>query len=132
MSGALPAEGLPDDDCLFRRVHPDHVVPDGNGSWRFSSAAFRDAAMSADSETLLAQDGFDRGWSLIFHPEYSLARRSVTKLKAIGRTVVPVPLLKDPGRNGGPNPYHAEARGAKSQANAIQKEAVVVILKPRS
>ena len=73
-AGGAPTE-IADDAGLLRRIHPTWVVWDMNlGSWRVSSAAFKDPRMSVDAEPLLIHAGLDWAFSLRDFPDHSLVR----------------------------------------------------------
>jgi hypothetical protein len=67
-------ETIQSDEKLLRRIHPKHVVPDRDGGFRPSSAAFNDRELSVDIESTLTAlnrshqscidgyDGFGLAW----------------------------------------------------------------------
>ncbi|HVV37630.1 MAG TPA: hypothetical protein VHC63_13555 [Acidimicrobiales bacterium] len=48
-----PVEPIDDDDLLWRRIHSDHWIPDTDGVYGPSSAAFIDPSMSVDAARLV-------------------------------------------------------------------------------
>jgi len=131
MSLAVEREEVTDEDQLLRRIHPSMIVPDGQGSLRISSAAFKDPEMSGDSEAMLKRSGLAPEWSILFHPSHSLARVNVKILRDLEQEVVHVPLIEDPGRNNTPNRFHIQANGTKrgSVPDRIRKASNLVVLK---
>lgn len=106
MPSGVDDGSIPDDDWLYRRVHPAQVVTDGNtGKLRLSSAAFKDPEMSVDAESLLRKAGLDWRFSLK-DPEYSLVRFQAGVARKNSQSVVPDPLPD--------NPAHVLVRGKKS------------------
>jgi hypothetical protein len=96
---------------LLRRVRPDQVVEDQNlGLRRPSSAAFKDPQLSADSEPILKQNGFDWQFSLQGSDGYSLARFRAGTARQLGLAVIHMPIRE--------NSAHVEVHGKKKQGIA--------------
>ena len=118
---------------LLRRVHPEQVVPGASsGEWRVSSAAFRDLNLSTDCEEKMLAAGVPAEWTVAKHSGWSLVRFTAAVSRQIGMSVVNRPLDSDPGRNGEPNPYHAEVQGKKTQGavNSLKQVCDWVVCKP--
>ena len=104
---------IPDDSWLLRRIHPTQVIHDKNaGHRRPSSGAFKDEAMSVDSERLLHAAGKDWSFSLEGYDGYSLANFRADVATSLGQAVVHCPVAG--------NDFHAEARGKKTGAVSRQ------------
>jgi hypothetical protein len=103
---------IADDAGLLRRIHPAHIIPDGNaaGALRLSSAAFKDPELSVDAEPILATAGLDWRFSLRGYPEHSLVRLQARAAREKGLAVVHKPLKG--------NDAHAEIIGKKTQSIA--------------
>jgi hypothetical protein len=100
-------EKIPDPSGLLRRVHPDHIVPDGNtGRRRLSSGAFNDPRMSVDVEPMLRAKGLDWQFSLAGHEAYSLVRLTAGFVRGHSQIVEHTPI---PG-----NEFHADVVGRKT------------------
>jgi hypothetical protein len=98
---------IPDDSWLLRRIHPTQVIEDKNaGHRRPSSGAFKDEAMSVDSEHLLHEAGKDWSFSLEGYDGYSLARFRAEVATSLGQEVVHCPVVG--------NDFHVEVRGKKT------------------
>jgi hypothetical protein len=111
---------IPDDCKLLRRVHPDHVVPDGNtGKRRLSSGAFRDKEMSVDAGCLLERFGLDPLFSLR-GSQHFLVEFTAGFARGHEQTVQHKPQDD--------NPVHSEVLGRKSApvCNAFRDNAAWV------
>jgi hypothetical protein len=89
---------IAEDERLFRRIHPQQLVPDERqaGRLRVSSGAFRDEELSIVIESTLLQTGrqpFDllRGYST-----YSLVAITAAKARAQGQKVARDPVPEEP------------------------------------
>jgi hypothetical protein len=100
---------IPDSSGLLRRVHPDHIVPDGNtGRRRLSSGAFNDPRMSVDVEPMLVAKGLDWQFSVAGHSDYSLVRLNAGLVRSHNQIVEHTPMPA--------NDCHAEVVGKKTGA----------------
>jgi hypothetical protein len=103
----MPAEDIPDNCGLLRRVTPSQIVPDKNlGRRRLSSGAFRNLRLSVDAECLLVAAGLDYSFSLRQHPNFFLVRLNAGFARGLGQMVEHTPQVD--------NLYHAEIVGQKS------------------
>jgi hypothetical protein len=108
---AVDDGSIADDARLLRRIRPDQIVDDENsGTRRPSSAAFKDAELSVDSEPILNDNGFDWRFSLQGHAGYSLAQFTAGHARAKMLPVIHTPLQN--------NPAHSEVHGKKTQGVA--------------
>ena len=105
-----------DDELLWRRLHRDPLVPDGNGGTRPSSAAFKDPAMSVDRVEIVRSLG--HGAEYTRQDGAGVAEFSVATARGLGQEVIykPVPA----------NPAHAQVEAHKSQGTdrALSRQCV--------
>lgn len=99
---------LADEAGLLRRIHPDQVVPNSDGSYRPSSAAFKDPEMSVDAEPVLQSSGLDWHFSLEGYERYSLVRFEAGAARERGLEVVAKPSPE--------NIAHTEVLGKKTSS----------------
>jgi hypothetical protein len=87
---------IPPDERLLRRVHPTHVVPDQNGGFRLSSAAFNDRELSVDIASTLSQ--LNRPYESCLHgyDGYGLIWFSAQSARANQQVVCRDPLPDNP------------------------------------
>jgi hypothetical protein len=95
-----------DDASLLRRIHPVHVVPDGNGRLRPSSGAFKDHNMSVDVEPMLISSGRNWTFSLRNTPLHWLVRLNAGHARTLSQEVIHRPLHD--------NDVHGEVVGKKT------------------
>lgn len=101
-----------DETDLFRRVHPNHVVPDLNGDYprlRPSSAAFKDVEMSVNLADTLAEEGLDPSFAVREHPHHFLA--AITAGDA--RTDPALAIVRSPTDR---DPTHGDVLGEKRKS----------------
>lgn len=101
---AFAVEAIPDDANLFRRIHRDHLTPQGI----ISSQAFnaRDGHLSVNWEKYCdAQSTADRN-------SVAVVALVCEECRALNQTVEHTPI--EPGQPFGPNQAHAEICGNKS------------------
>jgi hypothetical protein len=104
---AIDDGAIPDDAALLRRIHPEQVVPDKDGTMRPSSAAFKDPNLSVDVEFLLEENGLNWEFSLTGFPDHSLVKFLAGAARAKQLAVVHSPIE-------GVNPGHAEVVDKKT------------------
>ncbi|MCJ2059872.1 hypothetical protein MKL09_25490 [Methylobacterium sp. J-048] len=129
MSANFAVRAIDDAMELYRRVHPDQVVPDKNtGQLRPSSAAFKDPSMSVDVADFMRDDGFDWSWSLRNYSGWSLVGLTAAHARAKQQEVQHTPITTDPT-----NPYHAEVIGKKTPgtANHLRDSSAWVHVEPK-
>ena len=63
---------IENEERLFRRIHPIHIVPDDTGGYRVSSAAFGDPQLSIDIHSTLLAAGLDETHCLRDYDAYGL------------------------------------------------------------
>ncbi|TXN05924.1 hypothetical protein FV242_01770 [Methylobacterium sp. WL64] len=121
---------IDDEMELYRRVHPEQVVPDKNtGQLRPSSAVFKDPSMSVDVADFMREDGLDWRWSLRDFPGWSLVCLTAAHARAKQQDVQHTPITTEPK-----NPYHAEVIGKKTPgtANHLRDGSALLHLEPKS
>lgn len=99
---------IEDGDDLWRRIHPDHIVPDRNtGQWRPSSAAFTDSGqtntpMSVYIAKLVAESGRTHNEVMERYPEHSLVvfLAGVARSLGLGVTKEPDPQYPEETAHG--------------------------------
>lgn len=77
-----------DHDRLFRRVPPNHLVPQNDGSLRLSSAAFKDDELSVNIESLMVEQGRLPDDTLAGHPGFFLTSITAGNVRSFGHAVV--------------------------------------------
>jgi hypothetical protein len=103
---------IADTESLYRRIHPDHVKPDGS----LSSQAFRDPEMSVDRAEYCTPDQTLHGY-----PTHGVSAFLASFARQQAQQVVSAPELF--------NPAHALVNGAKSKsvARAFARTATWII-----
>ena len=89
------------DEILWRRIHPDWIVPDQNtGRPRVSSAAFDNSSDGTPTSIHLAVVALHHGNSadiiLESFPRYSMAALTAGNARNVGQGVLPAPQNNDP------------------------------------
>lgn len=103
------AEDVTDSETLLRRVHPNHIGPDGRVMW----LAFRDANLSVDRERMRPLAALRTAF-----PNHAVARLLTGTCRAAGFSVDADPL---PG-----NPAHALVRSVPSSHGDARRLAQVL------
>lgn len=84
------------DERLFRRIHPKHVVPDKDGGFRPSSAAFNDRELSVDIASILTELNRTHQSCLDGYEGYGLVSFSAETARANQQAVCRDPLPENP------------------------------------
>jgi hypothetical protein len=85
-----------DEERLFRRVHPTHLVRDeDSGTLRVSSAAFKDEELSVNIESILKLDGSAPEACLRKHPNHRLVAITAADARKFSQAVCRDPLPED-------------------------------------
>lgn len=114
-----------DSDPLWRRIHPDQVVPDGKGAWRASSAAFTDSSDGTGMSVTLGREaraaGMDPRLALQRFPRFGLASVAAGVCRAHDQAI-----QRDPTKD---DPHHALVNGDKPKRvqRALAKAAHLLI-----
>ena len=89
---------IPDCERLFRRIHPQQLVPDERtpGKLRVSSGAFRDEELSIVIEATLLAGGRQPPDLLRTYSEYALVAITAGKARAYGQNVARDPEPDEP------------------------------------
>lgn len=106
----LPAEileSVSDDEALWRRIHRDQYVSDGQGGMRVSSGAFIDPRLSVDRASVLSSIG--RDYSYTRRNGVGVAEFTAGIARGLEQEVVPD---AEPD-----NPAHALVIGDKRRGN---------------
>jgi len=102
---------IPDADRLFRRVRPNQLQPETDGSQRPSSAVFKNQELSVNIESLMAEQGRQPEETLTSFPDDFLTSIVARDVRAYG-----YPIVKDTAP---PNdPAHGLVLGRKTSAFA--------------
>ena len=102
---------IPDSDCLFRRVRPNQLFTEPDGSKRPTSAVFKNRELSVNIESLLVRQGRPPEDTLTGYPDVCL-----TSVKAGQVREHKYPIIKDCEP---PNdPAHGLVLGKKTNAFA--------------
>jgi hypothetical protein len=81
---------------LWRRIHPNQIVPDDNiGDYRPSKAAFKDSSMSVQIAEILFSNGLSPSDALKKYPGYSLASITAGQARDLRQGVRRNPLPDD-------------------------------------
>jgi hypothetical protein len=82
-----------DEDRLFRRIHPAHVVKDDDtGLARVSTAAFKDQELSINIESVLRSEGKTAEVCLQNYPKYKLVAITAGEARQYQQIVCRDPL----------------------------------------
>lgn len=84
-------KSIPDTDRLFRRVAPNQLSPNEDGSKRPSSSVFKTDRMSVNIETLMIEQGRPPEDTLTKYPNAYLTSISVNDVRSFGC----YPVVKD-------------------------------------
>jgi len=98
---------IDDEELLWRRISPEHVVSDSDGTRRPSSAAFSDSSDSTPLSVDLASIAGDPSVTLESHSGFGLAELVVADVRKLGLGVWPDPLPH--------NEAHAGITGRKTR-----------------
>ncbi|MBK6688776.1 MAG: hypothetical protein IPG45_30165 [Deltaproteobacteria bacterium] len=85
-----------DDWTVWRRIPPYHVVADGQGGHRPSSAAFEDDPRGGPMSVIIVEKGADKARALAGHDGFTLVAIRVGLLRQLGQKVVHDPLNEEP------------------------------------
>ena len=99
---------IPDAERLFRRIHLTHIVEGACGRSEVSSAAFRDAELSVNLETVMRIAGREPQDSLKDNPNDLLMSLTAGVCRGSGQIVGPDPRPEEPA--------HGYAFGKKSKS----------------
>jgi hypothetical protein len=114
------------DEKLLRRIHPKQVVPDQDGRWRPSSAAFNDRELSVDIGSALTALNRTHESCLDGHEHYGLVWFSAGTARANQQAVCRDPLPE--------NPAHGIVYGEKPsrvKKQLVAQSAWIVEIRPR-
>src|SRR5271165_3623011 len=114
------------DDRLFRRVRPNQLVPEPDGSQRPSSAVFKPPELSVNIESLMIQQGRPPEDALSKYPGEYLTAVTAAQVRVFGH-----PIIKDTEP---PNdPAHGLVLGKKrsSFANAMTRQHQWIVPPPK-
>lgn len=117
----FPPASIADEEMLARRIHPNHIKPDGT----ISSAAFTDDELSVDRSAYRSTED-----SLRDHPDKGLAHFQAGRVRS-------EPLLRYLELKSDPdftNPAHALVLGKKTRAisRELAKCAQIIVPVPSS
>ena len=79
---------IPNDDRLFRRIPPNQLFAESDGSRRPSSANFKDAEMSVNIESLMVEQGRPPEDTLTGYPGCFLTSVTAGQVRKHGQIVV--------------------------------------------
>lgn len=120
-----------DDDVLWRRIPPWHVVPDENlGIMRPSSAAFEDDSdgdpMSVFLAEIVKNSGRGAESILVGHTDYALSGLTAGLARRLGQGIASDPTVHEPA--------HAVVFGKKTKSisRALAKQSKWVVPPPDS
>lgn len=110
----MPANDLVDDQSisdenpLWRRIPPIHLVPDGEGNYRPSSAAFMDHPNGSPMSVFIVGAESSTDTSLLGHPDFGLVEFSAGLARKLQQGVRRAPLHD--------HPDHGEVFGKKPKS----------------
>ncbi|SPF48614.1 hypothetical protein SBA4_3950019 [Candidatus Sulfopaludibacter sp. SbA4] len=104
---------IPDEERLFRRIHPTHIVERDGGTSEVSSAAFRDTELSVNLDSVMQAAGRKAADSLKDHPNDLLMSLAAGVCRRNGQVVGPDPTPEEPA--------HGYAFGKKSNYNVFRR-----------
>jgi hypothetical protein len=117
-----------DPDPLWRRIHPDQFVSDGQSGWRVSSAAFDNSRDGSGMSVSLGREaqaaGVDPSLALQRFPGFGMASVTAGECRKLEQWIE-----RDPTRA---DPYHALVNGCKPKR--VQRElakAAKLLIRPR-
>lgn len=121
MTPPAAAIGVPDDELLWRRIHQNQYVPDGQGGMRVSTAAFIDQKLSVDRSLVVLALGHDHSYTR--QSGAAVAQFSAGLARTLGQEVV-----ADPEPD---NPAHAlvvgdKKPGGRRVARTLAQSAVIL------
>jgi hypothetical protein len=99
---------IPDEERLFRRIHPTHIVEGDGGKSEVSSAAFRDTELSVNLEAVMQAAGREPKDSLRDNPNDLPMSIAAGVCRRHGQIVGPDPRPEEPA--------HGYAFGKKSKS----------------
>ena len=100
---AFAVESIPDDASLFRRIHRDHLTPEGI----ISSQAFKQERLSVNWEK------YSDAHSTANENSVAVTSLNCGECRKLNQTVEHRPI--EPGQEFGPNQAHSEICGDKSK-----------------
>jgi len=102
----LGPDDLPDEGRLLRRIHPELVKYDEGGSFRVTSAAFKDEKMSVDIGSYMPRHGLTWKHTLQGHPDHLLVSITAGTARELQQSIEHC-AIED-------NPVHAQIEGHKT------------------
>lgn len=128
MSPGVDDRSVLDGDPLWRRLRPEHVVPDGQGGWRASSAAFSNSSDGTGMSVTLGREaetaGIDARRALGRFPLFGLASVSAGICRTHEQAIQRDPTVDDH--------HHALVNGDKPRRiqRALAKAATLLVRPP--
>ena len=99
---------IQDNVKLWRRIHPTHVVPDGSGGKRVSSAAFTNSWDGSYMSVVIDEKGVTAERVLGPNIDHGLVTFTAATARALNQRIIRKPE--------GHEPLHGEVCGKKSKA----------------
>ena len=115
-----------DDDRLFRRVRPNQLIPESDGSQRPSSAVFKTPELSVNIESLMVQQGRPPEDTHTRYPGEYLTSITARMVRAYNHPIV---KATEPPND----PAHGLVLGKKKEsfANAMMRQHQWIVPPPK-